>query len=595
MAVETRSFFQLIKAANSGEFSLPAFQRDWKWQRKQVQGLYDSLRNGYPVGALLAIEASSTIDLQPKSFSFTGTPDPTAAKKLILDGQQRLTAGIQLLIGSSPEQNTHYFFDLRKIETLFVEHCSTEGLDPKTAIIDERVIEHFSSTLDQDTGYLVFKRASKDPASRLIKEHLLFSPLLSMDNERALQVHLDAYVTQYPEQRELVRWLLPIFKVNEGPQVPIITIESGLSIEAVSRVFSTLNTTGKMLTPFELVVATLFPKGVNLKEDLELGSLGKQHYLNMDLSHEIVLQTAVLLEGKDPKKSLLPKNLTAEIWEKNKDKSFELLEEVGEFLSLEMGFALNLTSNYVPYDSLFCPLAVIWDNVKPVQLTAKEKSAALTKIKKWIVGSVAQQRYQEGVHNKQKQDAIQISNWITSGAPTDEPAWLQDARLPSLRTAEPRGAIGKLRMCLINRQHPKDPIDNTDVSLGRSNVEDHHIFPNKFVPYLKGWDPKIHKHNLALNIMRATSGTNKAFLQNDPQVQVQKSENTLGVEVSKDVYEDQFLSENLIAILKKSSKSEGDFHDFVALRQNLVFAYIKKEFGISEDLSTELEEAEASY
>ena len=592
MTVGAHNFVELVKAANKGTFSLPAFQRDWKWQRKQVASLYDSIRNQYPIGTLLAIEVSSSVDFQPRPFRDSESDDASKSKKLILDGQQRLTAGIQLLIANNQDQTTHYFIDLGKLTNLFHEYCVDMNLERDQVIEDQECFDKFTDSLDEDSGYIAFKPSSKDPKSKLIQQDLLHIPLLSIGNERHLEPCLEDYYNKFPEKKEFTQAILPSMKVFDGPQVPVITIEDNLSVEAISRVFSTLNTSGKMLTPFELVVATLFPKGVNLIEEIEAGRAGKKYYENMDKSREIVLQICVLLEGKDPKKALLPKTLEAGIWKRNNAKAFNLLEEIGEFLTNEMGFALDKTSNYIPYDSLFCPLAVIWSKTKISKMPSTKKGPACNKIKKWVVGSVLMQRYQEGVHNKQKSDADTITNWINGEA--DEPNWLQDAHVPAIRNAEPRGAIGKLLLCLINRNNPKDPIDESSVNLGDRNCEDHHIFPNKFAPTLPKWNDKNHKSNVALNIMRTTSSTNKEFLTDDPKLQIQKSKKSLKkYGVINQVYGDQLITESMLGILEKSNKTADDFRNFIQFRQNAFTDMILEDFDISDFSGEEIEEAEA--
>lgn len=593
MAVEARTFLDLVKSADDGTFSLPAFQRDWKWQRKQVVGLYDSLRNGFPIGSLLAIETNSSVDLQPRVFNSSSASSADKSSKLILDGQQRLTAGIQLLVGLSKNQGTHYFLDLKKLKNLFQEFCSENSLDLSEALKSKEKLSLFSESLGQDSGYITFKPYSKAPYSKLISNDILFLPLLTKGNETELRIHLKDYYNHKVDMEDFVEALYPLMKIDEGTQVPVITIESGLSIEAISRVFSTLNTTGKMLTPFELVVAILFPQKVNLIQDLKDGRTGKTYYKNMDKTGEIVLQTCVIFDGGDPKKALLPKTLTGEIWEKYKDEAFSTIERIGEFLENELGFPLSVTDKYTPYDSLFCPLAYIWWTNDLDSLDATDRGKAYIKIKKWIVGSILTQRYQEGVHNKQKSDAQDISTWIKSDETSDEPVWLQDASIPSLRSAEPRGAIGKLLMCLLSYRGPRDPIDGTQVDLAKKDCEDHHVFPTKFVPKLTDWDKSNLKANIALNLMRTTSTTNKNFSNDDPELQVTQSISQHTKKKSLDIYNEQFMTENMVDIMFKSKKTAKDFGEFIILRQNEFEEYIKKEFGFEKTSGDVLEEEEA--
>ncbi|MFC2021131.1 DUF262 domain-containing protein [Chloroflexota bacterium] len=67
------NFLDLVKEAYRGELQLPAFQREWKWERSRVISLYDSLRKRFPIGSFLFLETSSDYDLSPRIYE--GVPE----------------------------------------------------------------------------------------------------------------------------------------------------------------------------------------------------------------------------------------------------------------------------------------------------------------------------------------------------------------------------------------------------------------------------------------------------------------------------------------------------------------------------------------
>ena len=81
---------------------LPEFQRQFVWRNIQVMELYDSLRQGFPIGSFLAMNSKVGAELAPREFMVSSkgasTVNPTS---LILDGQQRITAGLILQYGPS--------------------------------------------------------------------------------------------------------------------------------------------------------------------------------------------------------------------------------------------------------------------------------------------------------------------------------------------------------------------------------------------------------------------------------------------------------------------------------------------------------------
>src|SRR6266700_6317653 len=74
----------------SGEIAIPEIQRPFVWDAVQVRDLMDSLYQGYPVGYLIAWR-NPTVKLKDGSSS--------AGKRILIDGQQRVTALMAALLG----------------------------------------------------------------------------------------------------------------------------------------------------------------------------------------------------------------------------------------------------------------------------------------------------------------------------------------------------------------------------------------------------------------------------------------------------------------------------------------------------------------
>lgn len=74
----------------SGEIAIPEIQRPFVWEATKVRNLLDSLYQGYPIGYLIAWR-NPTVKLKD------GTP--SAGKRILIDGQQRVTALMAALLG----------------------------------------------------------------------------------------------------------------------------------------------------------------------------------------------------------------------------------------------------------------------------------------------------------------------------------------------------------------------------------------------------------------------------------------------------------------------------------------------------------------
>ena len=80
----------LLAWVNAGEIAIPEIQRPFVWQPVQVRDFLDSLYRGYPVGYII-VWKNPDIRLKDGSIS--------AGKKILIDGQQRITALTSALLG----------------------------------------------------------------------------------------------------------------------------------------------------------------------------------------------------------------------------------------------------------------------------------------------------------------------------------------------------------------------------------------------------------------------------------------------------------------------------------------------------------------
>ena len=104
---------QAIERINRNEFLLPAFQREFVWKPQQIEQLFDSLMQGYPISSMLfwKVKESTKADFRfyqflKKYIEYHAIHNDTIATNgvndfhAVLDGQQRLTALYIGLCGS---------------------------------------------------------------------------------------------------------------------------------------------------------------------------------------------------------------------------------------------------------------------------------------------------------------------------------------------------------------------------------------------------------------------------------------------------------------------------------------------------------------
>ena len=89
-SVTPHSIQTLLTWVQSNEIAIPEIQRPFVWEATKVRNLLDSLYQGYPVGYLVAWR-NPTIKLKDGTTS--------AGKRILIDGQQRVTALMASLLG----------------------------------------------------------------------------------------------------------------------------------------------------------------------------------------------------------------------------------------------------------------------------------------------------------------------------------------------------------------------------------------------------------------------------------------------------------------------------------------------------------------
>ncbi len=80
----------ILAWVNSGEIAIPEIQRPFVWDSSKVRDLMDSLYQGYPIGYIIAWR-NPNVRLKDGSLS--------EGKKVLIDGQQRITALTAAIIG----------------------------------------------------------------------------------------------------------------------------------------------------------------------------------------------------------------------------------------------------------------------------------------------------------------------------------------------------------------------------------------------------------------------------------------------------------------------------------------------------------------
>ncbi len=286
MRTVTYNLQQLLADAKRKAFVIPRFQRKFVWNQSQVKLLIDSIARNYPIGSLLLLQetdavpflASRAIDADVDDYSSdVGSPAATPGCFYVLDGQQRLTSLVRVLLQATP--NSRYYFDL---------HAMNE-IDNSARNPSAWIVKH-SSNKKLSLGFLPSDFAlDKDKSSVRVQQFFLDEEKPKSHEDRAKQFEAAAKVSGY-------------FETIRNFQVPLVIIDRSDSIEAICRIFETINSTGTRLTTFDLAVARYFPE-----PDLQqLWSDVQEKYpvlKQFEVEGERLLQVIALIDGYEKSES----------------------------------------------------------------------------------------------------------------------------------------------------------------------------------------------------------------------------------------------------------------------------------------------------
>ena len=82
---------EILVGIHEGTIQLPDFQREWVWDDRHILELIASVSQSYPIGAVMFLEAGG-VPFQTRLFEGVDISPVPSPKKLVLDGQQRLTS-----------------------------------------------------------------------------------------------------------------------------------------------------------------------------------------------------------------------------------------------------------------------------------------------------------------------------------------------------------------------------------------------------------------------------------------------------------------------------------------------------------------------
>lgn len=556
----------LLEQAGECRLVLPDFQRDFVWKPSDVIKLLASLLNGYPIGGLLFMESPEIYGQRPlDGVTLTQGQKAKTNSRIVLDGQQRLTSCFRAFCNglNVDKYPGRYYFNYGA----FLDNSSLRNSEVEELVSfvrEKEVKARLANTASEQAGALfpldiIFQNPRGTDYSKWLSD-FTFSKATGDKGKFDSLSQL---------QSDFIRGFIE--KIT-GYQIHYEEIKKGTSSDVICTVFETINTTGKRLTVFDLLVARCYPNGMNLREKLEL-ALDRVSIKLFDPEGEsiapIAIPRIIALREKETARRGEILELPPEVIGKNWNFAVDALERALEVMTERYGC---YGERFVPFVDIIAPMAIILSSDK-----FEGSSDDFEKLDRWYWRCVFSQYFISATETKMQRT---VRQWL--GKEGESEGWIQnDALEPdSVKEFSYRTSIlddvsrvdnavyrGVISLLLARKVHDFGP-ERRSLSAARwEEIEDHHIYPKAFLGPngLKG--EKVNNIGNRTPLMRST---NASIGNLAPNVYLTNPEIVGGQPL------DDVLAEHLIdrgIVLKQFSVEHYD--EFLSTRKKEIFSAIK--------------------
>ncbi len=442
---QSKKYSSLFNDIDEGRVKVPQFQREFVWTKVQTAKLIDSILKGYPMGTFILWKTKERLR-HIRNVGNIELPEPDGGDYVfyVLDGQQRITslyavrAGIRLTKGG-------------------------EEIDYKDIVIDLDI----EATQDDE---VVFADAPKEHAS--ISVHKLLN-----DDVETLVKEYGEYIGKVSNYKNRL----------ESYDFSTVVIDS-YPIDIACEIFTRINTGGKELTLFEIMVAKTYDqeRGFDLAE--KYASLIEDDTSNRNLTTAgfngvppvTVLQcVASFISPEIKRQSILKLNKEAFInaW----DEVVESLFKAVDYIRTHLGITV---SRILPYNSILIPLTwFFWK--KGNQGISVEENLLL---RQYVYFAALTHRFNSAAETKVSLDLKKMKA-ILSGEKPDYENELPKLTIEDLKWSgfSVGNARSKMIICLLSEHRPKSLKTNGELTLDNSWLQVsssknyHHFFPKAFL------------------------------------------------------------------------------------------------------------------
>lgn len=265
----------LVDMFKRGELRLPAIQRLYVWKATRVRDLLDSLYRGYPSGSILMWETDEPIPTR----DFAIAQDSTAflGRKLLLDGQQRLTSLAAVLNGEpvtvrGRRRPIEILFNLEHPEGPASEVAEVESDEDTPLVTEDEVVDEAEENGDADQGLQErLSRRTFVVSSRQLQSlpnWVSVSEVFGSASDRDILRKAGVTSLDDPRCQKYSERLTRLRQMRNYRYV-VHVLERSMTYEEVTEIFVRVNSLGAKLRSSDLALAQMTSRWNDLLKELE--------------------------------------------------------------------------------------------------------------------------------------------------------------------------------------------------------------------------------------------------------------------------------------------------------------------------------------
>ena len=508
---QARTFATLSAHILTGEIKIPRFQRNFVWSLKKCAELLDSLIKGYPIGTFIFWRTKEQLRHVRGIADLTFEEAPYGdAVDYVLDGQQRLTSLIAAIRGLTIVRDTGKHDNFRRL--------AIDLTAPET--------ESIVSLVDEPTA-----------------AHISVHELLSSDF-----THLASFPQTYHARMQDYKTRI------EGYQYSVIQV-TDVPLSIATEIFTRINTSGKRLTVFEIMVAKTFDPdhGFDLSDKYnELIDRLRPHNYETLGGITVLQVVAMILKKSCTREDILhlDKRHFVEVW----DGVVDAIERAVEYFKFTYRIPV---SQLVPYKGLLIPFAFFFFH-HPDKPTPTQAEYLTDFFWRCSVGW----RYSFALESRLAQDIKKIEAILENCRPAYD--WRVNTTPEFIMENGPfraGNAFIKAMLCIYAFAEPKSFADDSVVNvsnywLKQANSKNyHHFFPRSYLQKKGRFDD-----NHVLNITIVDDHLNKR------RIRARAPSDYMATFAGENDDLDRTMRSHLIADLSEFGVWADDYDTFLAKR-----------------------------